>query len=235
MLPSWTASLVGLSPSIRVLRLDPAKFGSDIEQALSKFDAQWQTTLSWNTTDNAVSGSFINQFQPNSESASFRTSLLKPLPTGGVAGITWDTNYRLLGLPQGNVPNPSYTTDLQFQFEQPLLQGFGIEINQLRPNHPGTINPFGLASSIGSFTNVEGILVTRVRFDQDRAHFENLVQEMVLAVKQSYWNLYGAYWNLYAQEQALRQSYEAWKINKARFEAGRIPVQDFDLLQIEPC
>jgi outer membrane protein TolC len=217
----------GLTPDIRVLRLDPAKFGSDIEQALSKFDAQWQTTLSWNTTDNAVSGSFINQFQPNSESASFRTSLLKPLPTGGVAGITWDTNYRLLGAPQGNVPNPSYTTDLQFQFEQPLLQGFGIEINQLRPNHPGTINPFGLATSIGSFTNVEGILVTRIRFDQDRAHFENLVQEMVLAVKQSYWNLYGAYWNLYAQEQALRQSYEAWKINKARFEAGRIPVQDF--------
>jgi outer membrane protein TolC len=218
----------GITPAIRVLRMDPAKFGTDIEASLSKFDAQWQTSMIWSTTDNAVSGSFINSFQPNAEAASFRTSLLKPLPTGGVAGITFDTNYRLLGTPAATVPNPSYTTDLQFQFEQPLLQGYGIEINQLRPTHPGVAgNPFASGTLFGPFANVEGILVTRIRFDQDRAHFEGLVQEMVVGVKQAYWNLYGAYWSLYAQEQALRQSFEAWKINKARFEAGRIPIQDF--------
>src|SRR5262249_34106939 len=27
-------------------------------------------------------------------------------------------------------------------------------------------------------------------------------------------------------EQALRQAFEAWRINKARFEAGRVPIQD---------
>jgi outer membrane protein TolC len=224
----FTQPLNGLSDSIRVLRLDPARFGPDIELALSKFDAQWQTSMFWNNTDNPVNGTFLNNFQPNGESARLVSSVLKPLPTGGVAGITFDTNYRLLSTPQGGVPNPAYTTDLQFQFEQPLLRGYGIEINQLLPAHPGnTTNPFALASLFANPTASEGILVTRVRFDQERANFENSVHIMLVAVKQAYWNLYGSYWTLYAQEQALRQAYEAWKINKARFEAGRIGVMDF--------
>src|SRR5262249_55485060 len=64
-----SANFDGATPSIRVLRLDPAKFGTDIEASLSKFDAQWQTSMIWSTTDNAVSGSFINSFQPNAEAA----------------------------------------------------------------------------------------------------------------------------------------------------------------------
>jgi outer membrane protein TolC len=46
-------------------------------------------------------------------------------------------------------------------------------------------------------------------------------------VEVAYWNLYGAYWALYSNEAALRQAYEAWKINKARYEAGRIAIQDY--------
>jgi len=53
------------------------------------------------------------------------------------------------------------------------------------------------------------------------------VNYMLLNVEISYWNLYGQYWTLYSQEQALRQSFVAWKINKVRFEAGRIDIQSF--------
>ena len=38
----------------------------------------------------------------------------------------------------------------------------------------------------------------------------------------AYWNLYDAYWTLYSREQALRQAFEAWRINKSRFEAGQV-------------
>lgn len=72
----------------------------------------------------------------------------------------------------------------------------------------------------------EGILVTRIRFDQQRMEFERLVANMVLNVETAYWNLYGSYWALYAREQALRQGYEAWKISKARLEAGVITPAD---------
>jgi outer membrane protein TolC len=220
----------GESNSIRVLRMEPAKVGTDIEFALSKFDAQWVTNMTWSNTDNASAGTFINQFQPNGESAAFSTSLAKPLPTGGVAGITFDTTYRLLSIPQAGIPNPSYNTDLTFRFEQPLLQGYGIEINQLRAAHPGSIQ--GLTTNYAAQTEplagtTPGILIARTRFDEARAEFELQVHLMILNVKTEYWNLYSAYWALYSAEQALRQAFEAWKINKARFEAGRIAIQDF--------
>lgn len=211
---------------IRILALDPAIVGSDIESSLSKFDARWTTSMSWNTTDRPVGSPFerfqvgqsnINTIQ--TDDASFNTALLKPLPTGGVAGITFRTDYENTNLPAR--VNPSYRPLVQFQFEQPLLQGFGVEINQLRSAHPGSIlTPFQTGA------RTEGIVITRIRFDQQRAEFERQVHIMLVNVEVAYWNLYGSYWNLYSREQAQRQSYEAWKINRERYDFGRIGIQD---------
>jgi outer membrane protein TolC len=211
-----------LSDSIRVLSLDPAIAATDIESSLAKFDVQWNTNMTWTATDQPIANQ-LTRFN-NSNSAQFATSLLKPLPTGGVAGITFQTNYTDLANPQtlGATQNPTYTPRLQFQFEQPLLQGFGVEINQLRATHPGSVlTPFNTGG------RVPGILITRLRYDEERAEFERRVHNLVLNVEIAYWNLYASYWILYARELGLRQAYEAWKINKARFEAGRISVQDF--------
>src|SRR5438132_1166380 len=209
------------SDTIRVLALDPAISSTDIEASLAKFDAQWQTSMSWSATDEPLNG--LNQFNTGN-SAQFQSALLKPLPTGGVAGITFSTQYQQLAHPPGGFTllNPAYTPRLQFQFEQPLLQGYGVEINQLRPTHPGSVlTPFPSAG------RVPGILISRLRFDEQRAEFERRVHLMLRNVETSYWNLYNAYWTLYSREQAMRQAYEAWKINKARYEAGRISVQDY--------
>jgi outer membrane protein TolC len=221
----FTGRFVTGDDAIRAFALDPAIVHADIEAALSKFDVRWNTSLTWQRTDRPV-GTTLDVLQAGNITAidtnqsTFTTSLIKPLPTGGVAGITFTTDYQLTNL-QARV-NPAYRPSLQFAFEQPLLQGFGVEINQIRNSHPGSIiTPFNIAA------RVEGIIVTRIRFDQQRAEFERLMQLMLLNVEGAYWRLYGAYWTLYSREQALRQAYEAWKINKARFEAGRIPIQDF--------
>jgi outer membrane protein TolC len=236
-----TDGLVGFSgrgitgtDAIRVLAFDPGIISSDIESSLSKFDAQWVTSMVWSATDQPVPVSGL--FNNSGESAQFNTALLKPLPTGGVAGITFSTAYQFLShvatFAGGTTTNPAYTPRLQFQFEQPLLQGYGVEINQLRATHPGSGGTFpGFANPITPLTptggRVEGILITRLRFDEERAEFEKNVAFMLLNVENAYWNLYGGYWTLYSREQALRQAFEAWKINKARYEAGRIPIQDF--------
>jgi len=57
--------------------------------------------------------------------------------------------------------------------------------------------------------------------------FERQIHGMLVNVETAYWNLYSSYWALYSREQALRQAFEAWKINKARYEAGRISIEDF--------
>jgi outer membrane protein TolC len=214
-------------PNIRALSVDPAIAADDIEASLAKFDARWVTSMNWSVTDEPTGNNVLQSFQ-NGDHATFASSLLKPLPTGGVAGITFTTAYTNLTQPTAGIVNPAYRPNLQFQFEQPLLQGFGVETNQLRSVHPGSLlTPFQtnpLAERSGG--PVEGILITRLRFDQQRAEFEYFVNTMVVNVEVAYWNLYGSYWALYSREQALRQAFEAWKINRERFEAGRIAIQD---------
>jgi outer membrane protein TolC len=218
------------SDSIRVLTLDPAIYGTDIEAALSKFDAHWTSSMTWTRHDVPVAN-LIDTFQ-NGDAATLKSSLLKPLPTGGVAGITFQTDYEFLanptiiknpltGLPQTPLVNPYYRPRLQFQFEQPLLQAFGVEINQLRPTHPGSIlTPFQTSS------RVEGILITRLRFDEERAEFEGNVSLMILNVEMAYWNLYDSYYTLYSREQSVLQALETMRITKAKVEEGSLTHQD---------
>ena len=71
--------------------------------------------------------------------------------------------------------NPSYRPSVQFQFEQPLLQGFGVEINQLRAAAPRQPAQPRRASTAAQRRRPEGILITRLRFDQQRAEFERNV------------------------------------------------------------
>jgi outer membrane protein TolC len=209
--------------SIRVLALEPAIAHTEIEASLSKFDVLWNTSLTWTKNDNAVPNLLAN-FQ-NGESAQFSSQLLKPLPTGGVAGITFSTNYNLLTAPPAGSTfvNPAWQPRVQLLFEQPLLQGFGVDINQLRSTHPNSRQSPFQSRPIGG---AEGIVITRLRFDQQRADFERSVQIMLANVEVAYWNLYGAYWNLYTREQGLRQAYEAWRINKSKYDAGTLPIHE---------
>jgi outer membrane protein TolC len=213
---------IAVAQNIRVFDIDQAIAGAEVERALSRFDAVWTSSMAWNNTDRPV-GTPLDTFQAGNsinairtEAATFQTGIVKPLPSGGVAGITFAVPYQFTNLPSR--VNPSYQPSLQFSFEQPLLQGFGVEINQLRAALPGSIlNP-------GAFNlqpTQEGILITRVRYDNSRIDFERLVSQMVANVEVAYWNLYGSYWNLYSQEAALRQAFTAWRILQQRFQAGK--------------
>ncbi len=232
-MPSWAHpnGRVGTSDSIRVLRLDPAIIGAGIESSLSKFDAILQGSISWNGTDRPVATS-TDQIETGGmnipaiveQDVTPQMTLVKPLPQGGVAGITFSMPYQATNLPAA--VNPSWRPDLQLSFEQPLLQGFGDEINQLRPNHPGSLITQPGITGLGTAPTAEGILITRVRFDQQRAELERNVQIMVTNTELAYWNLYYAYWNLYAQEQGLRFAYEAWRLSVAKFDAGKATIAD---------
>src|SRR5207302_6434209 len=120
--------------SIRAFALNPAVEGANIERALSKFDARWITSMSWQKNDNPVAAQFVS-FQSQNDQANFSSTLAKLLPSGGMAGITASVNYaKFSNIPaaqQASFVNPNYTPQLQFIFEQPLLQLFGVEANQL--------------------------------------------------------------------------------------------------------
>jgi outer membrane protein TolC len=204
--------------SIRAFALDPAIIGADIEGALAKFDTRWLTTMNWQKNDTAVTNVFNNL--SNGDTGALSSGLFKPLPTGGLAGITWNTNYtKLTSPPSGfQVVNPAYQPSLNFTFEQPLLRGYGININQLLPSHPGSVQQSGFSATGG---RAEGILITRIRFEQSKNEFERTVNVMLFNVEFTYWGLYASYFALYAAEQGLRQAYVTWQLKKSELEAGK--------------
>ena len=227
-LVTFQGRVISGSDNIRVLQLDPAVAGSNIENALARFDAVWTSSMNWQNTDRPIGGP-LDSFQASGSGvsaikqadANFSTGVIKPLASGGVAGITFKTDYQYTNLPAR--VNPYYRPALQLQFEQPLLRDFGTEINQLRAAGPNSLISPGVLNA--TFAQ-DGILITRLRYDQSRAELERVVGYLLLNVETAYWNLYGAYWNLYAREQALRQGYEAWRISKARLDAGLITLAD---------
>jgi outer membrane protein TolC len=229
-LVAFNGRLVAGDDSIRVLALEPAILASDIESSLARFDARWISSATWTKTDDAIANG-LQSFQ-NGDSAQVQTGIYKPLPTGGVAGLTFTNQYTFLTTPPNNfagvqIVNPSYRPRAQVLLEQPLLQNFGVEINQITTTVPNsTLVPGGLRPSGG--TRTEGILITRIRFDQQRAEFERNVNFMLLNVEFAYWNLYGSYFQLYSREQGLRQSLVSWQVNLIRFNAGQIAIQDLE-------
>lgn len=218
-----------LTDQIRVLAYDPAELSQEIEASLAKFDTLWQTALVWQKQDRPV-GTALEQFQAGflpvieRDIAQFQTRLVKPLPTGGVAGITFRTDYEFSNLPAR--VNPAYRPVVEFAFEQPLLQGAGVGINQLRSTHPNSV-----LFNIPTGGRAQGILLARLTYNASQFEFIRRVQELLLGVERAYWELYSAYWQLFSAEVGMRQALRAWQRAKANLEAGREAI--YNVAQIE--
>jgi outer membrane protein TolC len=227
-------SLNGQSDRVRVLALQPAVAGSNIEAALSRFDAMWVTGTTWSATDELLQG--LTSFN-NGTKADVNTSIIKAFSAGGVGHISFDTSYTLLSQPPAGafgVINPNYTARLIFGIEQPLLRFFGSEYNQLLPRQAqigGSTAPAGVAQAFNNQQSLlqssagqplEGILITRLRFDQQRAEFERQMHNLLLNVEVAYWKLYEAYGALYSNEEVLRVLHKTWIDNYYKAQSGQI-------------
>jgi outer membrane protein TolC len=211
-LAAFNGSEAGSSDSIRVLALQPAIAGTNIDISLARFDPQAFTNATWRSQDDPDQG--LNAFT-NGSSANLAFGIAKPLSTGGIAGVSWNTDYNYLtAAPPSVVLNPSYFTRIEFGFEQPLLKGNGVFINQIFSDLPAS----SLFPTLNSrFGNGQGILISRVRAEQQRAEFERRVNHLLLNVEVAYWNLYAAYVDLYTTDQALRMATEVWRVAKEQF------------------
>jgi outer membrane protein TolC len=211
-----------LTPSI----YDPAIVETDpfrgVESALALFDAQLSSSLTWERLDRpqniSILGGRIFPRVLEGDTGNWRTGLQKRTATGATWGFSNETIYDNNNSPiRESVPDPTptdptntrvvvpstWTTNYDFTFNQPLLQGAGVTYNRI--------------AGPDSFENLygrpvfRGVLLARVQADISLADFEAGVRNLVSDTEQSYWELYFAYRNLEARKAGRDSAMEAWR------------------------
>ncbi|MBI2804569.1 MAG: TolC family protein [Planctomycetes bacterium] len=228
---------------IRVLAMYPAITKAAMEGQLARFDPIAFSTMSWQNTDELQQG--LQSFQ-NGHAATFLSGLVKPLATGGYVSTTFLVGYQNLNNPPSgafSILNPQYTSRLILGFEQPLWKDSGVTMNQLLSRSPTftgqSLNPGASAGASSAISNRqgqlssfvdrqgEGILISRLRFDQQRAEFERAVNLLIVNVENAYWNLYNKYGQLYSFEENLRIMHKTWQESYIRFKGGKLAPETY--------
>ena len=200
--PGGTATI--LDPAIT--ETDP-RFG--IEAALAAFDARFSTSAFWEKNDSPVNTSFArNVFSQVNEQdlGTFQARLSKTNATGGTTALTHNVRYEQSNSPLRAFPS-DWTTNLEAEFRQPLLQGFGVQYNRIAG--PGAIPGFNA-----------GVMIARLRADTSLADFETGVRNLVNDVERAYWNLYFAYRHLNAVTKGRDATLQTWRQVYAKWELG---------------
>ncbi len=164
--------------SRQLARTDPL-YGT--EAALSAFDAKLTASAIFNENDRIYNNSFFaggaTAFQQQYDD--YQTEISKRSATGAYMALRGVTNSDGNNAPANNFYT-SWTSWVEGELRQPLLQGAGLEFNRIA----------GPGASPGIYN---GILVARVGSDMSDAEFQMALTDYISNVENAYWDLYLAY------------------------------------------
>jgi len=185
-----------------------------IEAALSAFDAQFTSNLTVNHQERRFNNLFFGGGAPQltSNLGNFQAELSKVSAAGTRFAVRNITDYNRNDA-TANLFRSAWDTVTVIEARQPLLRGFGTQVNRIAgpEGAPGVYN---------------GVLIARVRNDISLADFEAAVRDLVRDVEQAYWELYFAYRDLDAKKRALEVARDTWQIRKTLVEGGDSPPDD---------
>lgn len=192
--------------------------GTGVEAALAEFDAQLDSSITWNYNDRpqnfglaAAPGFFAPQFRQDLGIGTL--GITKSTADGSTFEVRSNTNYEQNN--NGSRTQPSdWTTNIEAAFTHPLLQGRGTQYNRI-----AGVQTFQQAAS-GFVNNIDGVIIARIRHDVTLADFEIGVRNLMRDVEDAYWELYFAYRDLDARKIGRDSALETWRKIKALQEAG---------------
>ncbi|QDS97431.1 TolC family protein [Adhaeretor mobilis] len=192
--------------------------GTGVEAALSEFDAQLDSSLTWNYNDRpqnfglaSAPGFFAPQFRQDLGIGTL--GVTKSTADGSTFEIRNNTNYEQNN--NGSRTQPSdWTTNFEAAFSHPLLQGRGTQYNRI-----AGLQSFQQAAG-GLVNNIDGVMIARIRHDITLADFEGGVRNLMRDVEDAYWELYFAYRDLDSRKIGRNSALETWRKIKALQEAG---------------
>lgn len=179
--------------------------GTGVEAALSAFDAQLDSSVSWNRGDTPQNTIFVADPNVVTDGAAFNLGVSKTAATGTQFRFGNNTNYNATSN-TGFVRAPSaYTTNFEAFVSQPLLQGAGTQYNRIA-------GPFGFDQFAANGVNpFDGVVLARIRNDLSLADFEGGVRNVMRDVEQAYWNLYFTYRDLEARKIGRDSALQTWQ------------------------
>jgi outer membrane protein TolC len=149
--------------TIRIEAHNPAISQTQIVEAEAAFDVEFYLDTSWANQDRATASTFI---PGTSDTRSIEGGFRKLLPTGMTTSVGLAESRSKNNLPQQyQTMNPVYNSSFVVQLRQPLLRGFGLDVNRA---------PIQLA---------------QVQYQISRETFIQKVRETLLEVEQTYWQL----------------------------------------------
>jgi outer membrane protein TolC len=176
--------------------------GQGVEDALAAYDADFSTSLFWNTTDRQLRPNQISVPVPVQQNqANFQAQIAKRSVTGTELFARARTAYDRLDQPATAVPS-IFTQELEVEARHPLLRGSGTMVNRVP------------------------IVIARTNEDIVLADFEVNVRNLVSEVENAYWDLYASYRDLEAAKAARDVSLRVWRTIHARFLEGGASAHD---------
>jgi outer membrane protein TolC len=203
LLSNPNSATASFDPLIRYA--DPV-FGE--QAALAAFDATVSASLDHANNDNVFNNTILGggANEVVQDLTTFQTGWQKTATNGTSYALRSQVVYDNNNNPSSLFPS-SYAAFWEAQLRRPLLQGSGIQFNQIAgPNaRPG-------------FLNTTGLVVAQINTNTSVADFELGVRTYVDQVINAYWNLYLAYQNLEAAKLVRDTSKDIWQSVKSKYE-----------------
>ena len=201
------------APSVYDVALQEINPATGVEAALSAYDAQLQTGITFVRDERAFNNQFIgggaNSLSTNS--AAFNSQVSKQTVGGTQFFLRNVTDYNRNNAPV-NLFSSTYDTRLEGEFRHPLLRGRGIDVNRITGPNAG----------VGTFN---GVVIARIRTDIALADFELSVRTLINDVETAYWQLYFAYRALDARTAAYEAALASWQTVKERLDFGTADIE----------
>ena len=194
---------------------DP-RFGE--EAALSAFDATFAASAVFEKNDRALNNLSLGTAGIlHQDLHRYQSEIRKRTATGTQLALRHTTDYDFNNQ-SGNrfgVPSASWTSFVDAEVRQPLLQGAGVAFNRIA-------GPTSRAGGVVGINGVNGVLLARMRTDISLAEFEASTRDLVSNVENAYWDLYFAYYDLDAKKKARDASLALWENTAAKAKSGKL-------------
>ena len=190
--------------TIRIEAHNPAISQTQIVEAEAAFDAEFYLDTNWDNRDAAVPPKSL---PGTSDTRQFQGGFRKLLATGAQASVSLATSRNWSGIPQqGSTKtwNPVWPSNYVIQLRQPLLRGFGLEVNRAQIN----------LAVLGHKVSRE-VFIERVR-------------DTLLEVEQAYWTLAQARRRvpIYAESTAQNLVTYQYMVERLTLDATQIEVEN---------